>query len=98
MEDMLNRLRERPKEDRHTIATTIAVIVVVILLGGWFLYFMHKITRGQLEYQATSENAEEIVSEDIVPEQATSAAPSVVPVSPSATTTYTPSVEILNGL
>jgi len=41
-----NNLKEGPKEDKVAVASGIAISVVIVLLGGWAIYFLHSIQRG----------------------------------------------------
>ena len=42
----INKLKERPKDEKTVVATSGAVLVVIILLLGWGLWFVQKAKRG----------------------------------------------------
>jgi preprotein translocase subunit SecF len=41
-----NNLKAGPKEDKVAVASGIAISVVIVLLGGWAIYFLHSIQTG----------------------------------------------------
>lgn len=43
----IDNLKERPKEERTTVAAGIAVVVVIVLMFGWGFWFIKKIQRGE---------------------------------------------------
>ena len=40
----LDALREKPKDEKTAIASGVAIAVVALLLIGWAIWFLHKIT------------------------------------------------------
>ncbi len=40
----LDALREKPKDEKTAIASVVAIGVVAVLLIGWAIWFLHKIT------------------------------------------------------
>lgn len=87
MRETVNRLKGRPKEDRQAIAAGIAIGVVALLLAGWFIYFMHNLTKGQLEYTRPADSVDDFSETETVLEPATPTSTSAfVPSSQSATT------------
>ncbi|HEY4487818.1 MAG TPA: hypothetical protein VI483_03590 [Candidatus Paceibacterota bacterium] len=87
MRETINRLRARPKEDRRAIATGIAVSVVGVLLAGWFIYFMHNLTKGQLEYTRPTESVDDFSETEVISEtQTETSTPFFVPPPQTSTT------------
>lgn len=64
----VNKLRERPKDERVAVAAGSAFAVVGVLLVGWVAFFLHGIGSGQ---------AVEAVNQPVVPpaQQTASAGP-----------------------
>lgn len=54
----VDNLKEKPEEDKKTIAGGVAISVVIILLIGWGILFFNKIQRG-----------DDLQFESIVPEE-----------------------------
>jgi len=49
-----NSLKAGPKEDKVAVASGIAVSVVVVLLGGWAIYFFHNVARNSQNLNLSS--------------------------------------------
>jgi uncharacterized protein (DUF1330 family) len=47
MKDTVNNLKERPKEDRVAVATSVAGVVMIIIFIGWGYFFLKKIAAGE---------------------------------------------------
>ena len=96
MQETIERLRQQPKEHRTAIAASIAIGVVALLMIGWFLFFMHNLSKGSLEYTRPPDAVEptSAMSDEPSEEQMSPAAPfdasTSVSVSTSAATTSAP--------
>ena len=44
MKQTLQNLRERPRDEKTTIAASVALGVVAVLFLGWLVYFIHVLT------------------------------------------------------
>lgn len=53
LQNSVDKLKERPKDERVAVASGIAVSVVIILLVGWAVLFFRKIGSGQQQVQLT---------------------------------------------
>lgn len=47
MKESIDKLKERPQEDKTAIAGTAALLVGVILFAGWGYFFIKKIKKGE---------------------------------------------------
>jgi len=72
MQETINRLREQPKEHRTAIAASIAIGIVIILLVGWFFFFMHGLGKGDLEYTRQQQAVDETLDQNVLGVQASS--------------------------
>jgi len=46
VQQTINNLKERPKDERKTVAGGIAIMVIVVLMAAWMILFFKKIQSG----------------------------------------------------
>jgi uncharacterized protein HemX len=58
LQNTVNNLRERPRNERKAIAGAAAVTVVAILFIGWAIFYFNKIQNNNTETTITTSGAE----------------------------------------